>query len=238
MSAKELEFNFKSALMNTSLVQPVESKGSGKHIEVLCRQVPGQEASWLQLLPKILKLAEEHPVELHLCRKYVLRNGKLVFGWHLSIEARANATLKTAVEAVIDVLSKAKPVLNHMLPPGKHPAQKSKDSMSSGYQPGPDFKPAKKKAAPPGRPQYQTDNYNQNVVYEAMGTESTAQNPRLVLASRKVVTGERGKQQIEETVLMPLAHVYTNDMNKPNERGRGAQSVGESPSILRSNRNS
>lgn len=223
MSAKEVEFSFKSALMSTGLVQPVESTSKGGKLSALCRQVPGQEAGWLQVLPRLLKASEEFGFDLHLCRKYVLRNGRLVYGWYIGVESKNTKSLMDAVINLNEILSKAKPILNKPahLAPGKHPTQKSKDPLAAGYQPGPDFKPPKPKKVAPGRPQYETDNYRKKIPYAPPGTESTTDNPVLVVASRKQIKDRKGRPMVEEVIEVPLPHIYTEDMNKPNERGGG-----------------
>lgn len=221
MSNEKIEFDLKSAIFNTGLIQPVESSMKGGRLSIICRQIPGQEAPWIQLIPKLLKAAEEANIDLHLCRKYVLRGGKMVYGWHLGVDAKNAKAVQTFLDEVLKpVLEKAKPVLHAAASPGKHPIKPSKDPMKAAYQPGPSFKDQPKKSPPPGRIQYNFEN-NNKVIYAPMGTESNTDNPVAVMTSRKITKDRRGRNVIEEVVEVPLPHIHTEDMNKPNERGGG-----------------
>ena len=112
MSTKA-ELELKSALLSTGLVQPVESKGRGGYVEVLCRQVPGQEKAWLGIIHELLKAAEasEFKAEFHICRRYLLKDKALVYGWHVAIKAPDGRVAGLVVDDLARVLSKAKPVL-------------------------------------------------------------------------------------------------------------------------------
>lgn len=114
MSSARAELALKSALLGTGLVQPVESMARTGHVEVLCRQVPGQEKAWLEVLKQLLVL-EKDGISLLLARRYVLRNDALAFGWHVQVNA-AGKLLGAAVEAMVEVLAKAKPTLSAATP--------------------------------------------------------------------------------------------------------------------------
>ena len=103
--AMELQY----ALMSTALVQPVDVKARGGRVEVLCRLVPGQEKPWLSVMDKILAIPL--PGETHLCRRYMRKDGRMVFGYCLILDMGPARLLKSAVEKVIEVLKEAKPVL-------------------------------------------------------------------------------------------------------------------------------
>lgn len=104
---KNMTMELQVALMGTGLVQPVDLKSKGGHLEVLCRLVPGQEKPWLQVMSQLLEAVET----LHVCRRYVLKGGQMVFGYHIGFEFPSVKALSAAVTACVDVLSKAKPML-------------------------------------------------------------------------------------------------------------------------------
>jgi hypothetical protein len=117
MSTKA-ELELKSALLSTGLVQPVESNGHGGSVSVVCRQVPGQDKPWLQLVAEMLAATEGIPEgsDLHICRRYFVRDGKLVFGWHISFAMGKAKAAEAVVEELKKVLSKARPVLTAVEP--------------------------------------------------------------------------------------------------------------------------
>lgn len=108
--SKTLEV-MREALYGTGLVQPVDVKGRGGSVSFLCRQLPGQEASWIAVVDQLLALTEEKSIDLHVCRRYVRRNGGMVFGWFLGIETKNAKSLVEAVGAIVAVLKTAKPDL-------------------------------------------------------------------------------------------------------------------------------
>jgi hypothetical protein len=94
----------REALYSTGLVQPLDGGGRGGSIHLLCRQVSGQEQGWIQAIDRILALAETMGFETHLCRRYVRKDGKLAFGWFISVEAKSAKELTGAVEALVQTL--------------------------------------------------------------------------------------------------------------------------------------
>lgn len=110
MSTKA-ELSLKSALLSTGLVQPVESTGKGGQVSVLCRQVPGQDKPWLQVARELLITAGEASCELHLCRRYLVKDGQMVFGWHISFSTKGTKAAEELVAKLEPVLAKARPSL-------------------------------------------------------------------------------------------------------------------------------
>jgi hypothetical protein len=111
MSTKA-EFELKSALISTGLVLPVGSSSRGGYVEVLSRQVPGQEKAWLQVVKDLLLAAKAATADVHICRRYLMPEDQMVFGWHMSIStkgAKAAEELVGKLNAL--VFSKAKPSL-------------------------------------------------------------------------------------------------------------------------------
>lgn len=114
--SKSLEA-LREALYGTGLVQPVDAKGRGGAVSCLCRQLPGQEAPWIAVVDQLLSVADGNSlfVDFHVCRRYVRREGKMVFGWFLGIEAKNAAGLVEAVGAIVTILKSAKPSLTSIV---------------------------------------------------------------------------------------------------------------------------
>jgi hypothetical protein len=216
MSKKTLQFQ--QALMSTGLVQPLSEKSKGGHIEFLCRQVPGQERGWLQAVDGFLKCEEEladspKPFTLHLCRRYLRREGQMVFGWHVGIDAKSAKDLELVLDTLtVEVLEGLKPSLvtsqTGPVGPPEPPvavAVAHQEPLSPGRHPPP-------RPATPRAP---------NAPGTVIGTPPQDFSPtlRVVQNSRD----DHGKVTIVEE--MPLPHVYS-DMNKPNAKGRGAKLTG------------
>ncbi len=108
--SQKAELNLKSALISTGLVQPVESSSKKGRLEVMCRQIAGQEKPWLDVVTQLLETAESTNLTFHICRRYVLKDGMLVFGWHIQIEATTKG-MDAAVVVVAQILAKSRPTL-------------------------------------------------------------------------------------------------------------------------------
>lgn len=135
MSLK-LKSMLESALVATGLVQPVDGNTKGGHVEVLCRQVPGQEAGWIAVVDELLAL----PAKLHLCRRYLHKNGEMVFGWHVQVDASSGKELTNHIQEMIEVLNRSRPALN---PVGNRPSPQVRQSRPNVTQePDPPQAPA------------------------------------------------------------------------------------------------
>lgn len=110
MSLKS-KLSLESALVSTGMVQPVDGKVKGGHLEVLCRQVPGQESGWVGVVDQLLGLSVEG-VELHLCRRYLHKDGQMVFGWHVQVDCASGRALAAAVDVLVATLNQARPALS------------------------------------------------------------------------------------------------------------------------------
>lgn len=204
MSSK-VSMQLQSALIATGLVQPVSEKNRGGDIEVLCRQIPGQEKPWLQVVDRLLQLGEELGEDFHICRRYVRKNGMMVFGWHLAFSCKNAKALQVVVESVVkNVLEDAKPMLQQEpLEEPAAPVVTRRQAMAPGRHPPPRA-PTPRAPGEPGT---------------VVGTPPPTVSLRVVQNSRD----EKGKQTIIEE--MPLPHVYA-EMNRPNEKGKGAKLTG------------
>lgn len=187
--------DLKSALLSTGLVLPVDSHAYRGHLDVMCRQIPGQEKPWLEVITQLLEVSEAKGLNYHVCRRYIRKDGKLVFGWHIQIEAD-KAGMKEAVESACKVMALAKPSLVAPPPPrdiqmpqpyrraaapGQHPQKLAAVPRSPGSQA---FVPE----APPG---YE---FKETTLVDELDAD--------------------GKRHVE--TLVPLPHVY-GDLNTPSK---------------------
>lgn len=100
----KVEMELREALVGTGIVAPVSSVGRGGRLEILCRQVPGvPEVSMIELVAVMLTEAEAGSFGLHVCKRFVLKDGKPAFGWNFAIEM---PTLKGVKAAVIILKAK------------------------------------------------------------------------------------------------------------------------------------
>ena len=107
MKRSELALDLKSALLGTGLIQPITSKVAKGKLEVLGRQVPGQQAAWLKVVETLVTSVKSP--WLHVCRRYLEKDGRMVFGWHLGVDAPNQKVLTQVVREVFEtVLAKSK----------------------------------------------------------------------------------------------------------------------------------
>jgi hypothetical protein len=193
--------------MTTGLLQPVSSSDNPKNFWVMCRIVPGQEPAWLRIVETILVSHEANvdwvdKPEIILARRYVAKDGKMAFGWYVSIIAKSVKDLEKATQVLQMHLEDARPTLTSVtqvpqrapvvepvgraLPPGQHPRPRAPDARVAGEalsnpEPPKDFTPA----------------------------------------IRIVKKGFDDKGRLETVEEMPLPHVY-KELNTPSARGKGA----------------
>lgn len=127
MNATRTETLLMGALLGTGMVQPVESSSKGGTVSFLCRQVPGQEKSWIAVVDQLLMAMEPFEQNLpgssvHLCRKYLRKEGQMVYGWFFSISVPKAKDLNLVLPSVLQVLQTAKPTLSLVLPVQEAPA--------------------------------------------------------------------------------------------------------------------
>lgn len=216
MSTKS-SLKLQSALMATGLVQPVSEVTKGGHLEVLCRQVPGQEKPWLRVVEMLLTYGEGYSaagVDLHICRRYLLKNGMMVFGWHIAIDCKNAKLLGTTVDNLVaEVLEEARTLLEAQEPavtpaPREQPVAvqaASRAPLAPGQHPAPRM--------PPPRPP--------NAPGNVIGTVPPGFTPQIRVVQN--TRDQNGKVTIVEEMQLP--HVYT-EMNIPNSKGRGAKLTG------------
>jgi hypothetical protein len=149
MTGAKALLDLQSLLLGTGLVQPVSSSSGAGGVEVLCRQVPGQEEAWLEVAKKLLEAIAgwARPDALHLCRRYVWRDGKMVFGWHLGLHASAKE-LAEVLALVRPILESARPRLGEA--PARRRAPAAPEEPQEGVLAG--SRPAQGARAAPVQP--------------------------------------------------------------------------------------
>lgn len=205
MSAATSSLQLRTALMATGLLMPVSSSDNPKNFWILCRIVPGQETAWLKVVENIL-LSHEADVDwkdkpdIVLARRYVAKDGKMVFGWYLSIIAKSVKELEKAEHFLHRHLEEARPTLTSPEQvPQKAPVVPGR-TLAPGQHP------------PPRAP----------VARSASEALSTPEPPRNFSPALRVVKksfDEKGRLETVEE--MPLPHVY-RELNTPNDKGKGA----------------
>ena len=190
------------------MLQPLEVENKGSRISIMCRQVPGQEKAWIGVVDGLLKQASVTDQSLHLCRRYVLKNGKMVFGWHIGVEAKTAKTLRKSVEAVCEFLESQEPQSGTIPPP---PAPELRKTDASDAVKDPNFA-------------------NDMEVRRAAAQARTTASPRPQEAIPITIPEDAPKPALVKVARgveeMPLPFVYTNDMNRPTTKGKGASNYG------------
>lgn len=210
MSATKMEMELRMGIMGTGLLQPVESSTGKGHLEVLSKIVPGQEKAWIALLDELLALTEAG-VDLHVCRRYLRRKGRMVFGWHLAIAAKNARKLQEGLDGVLAVLARAQPELAPEEPLEALAAVQEPPARTprvGTLRPGQHPPPQPGVPREPGQP-------------GGFGPAPENFVPTIRVVKRGV--DEKGRPtSIEE---MPLPHVY-RELNKPAHKfGKGAKGI-------------
>lgn len=194
----------REALYETGLVQPIELSGRGGNVSCLCRQIPGHEKSWIRVVDSILEVAEENKIDVHVCRRYIRKNDRMVFGWFLGVEAKSAKALVEAIDLLVPVLKRAQEfILDEPDPVVRKPARPYADKTPESI----------KRALA-------LDGINIGTVAPQRDPTSSGPDPvapKNVVPALRVVNSaidNNGKRTIIEE--MPLPHVYGSmDMNKP-----------------------
>lgn len=183
---------FNASLTASDILEVISVKGKGRKVEALCRIKPGREKD----LPEYAKTILTAINKAHICRRYVLRDGNIVFGIHVSLEAKNADELLNIVNAMpAGVSSSTRTPLKldptaRLLTPEEVKAQtkaRPKAPNIAGPTPSP----------PP--------NFSPSIKTVSRETDS---------AGRPIIIRE-----------MPLPHVY-RDLNVPNAKGGGAKLTG------------
>lgn len=192
----KIENDLKQALSSTGLVQPIEAKSKSYSVEVLCRLLPGAEAKWPATAERLLRVGLQAGIDVHVCRRFVLKDDKMVFGIHIGITSKSAKSLPGEVELVLAELLVPAQVgdeAEELLKPGRRLTKEQIKAMTKAH-PQPPGPPASVKPPPPGF------------------------KPAIRVVQSGVDANGR-KVSVEE---FPLPHQYGRDRNAPNDKGRGA----------------
>lgn len=107
---KKTEEQVSDALRGTGMVIPLSSDRVWSGWDFLCRLVPGQEKNWLKVVNSLLKWADARgKTDLFIARRYLLKEGSMVFGWYIRLQTKNAKDLKSASDEVCELLTKSKP---------------------------------------------------------------------------------------------------------------------------------
>lgn len=220
----KVEMILQDALMTTGVVVPRQTSSKGGRVDVLCRPVPGSDRPLMAMVDQLLAGAEKAGVPVHVCKKFVRKDGKMVFGWNFSVESK---TVKELADAVAKVKAVLDAVELAIIPKEDAPEQLAQEPEAAPAQPGP-------------KSEYKTDQQvarSLGITIDSQAgrlgrlapTKSTTQykvgekvsGPRISL----VQTGQDTDGRPIMVAEMPLPHV-TRELNVPNEKGKGASYIG------------
>lgn len=106
---KKTEEQVSDALKGTGMVVPLSSDRVWSGWDFLCRLVPGQEKNWLKVVNSLLKWAETRAkTDIFIARRYLLKDGAMVFGWYIRLQAKGAKDLKVASEEVCKILGSSR----------------------------------------------------------------------------------------------------------------------------------
>jgi hypothetical protein len=232
--AAKAELDLREALLTTGLIVPVKVESQGGRLSALCREVPQQAAKWMEVMNNILSRSVGTDLSFHLCRQYVWKDERMVFGWHVGIEAKGVKDLQRHVDFLKEVLGEATPELvpAEVKPStsvvGQPAAQESEEDIEEEQETV--LSPAQMKNLEARREEYRKHTTaaprpqaDDRVIavpsnYPAMAA------PRVIYRGKAKDTRGRIVPVIVEEA--PLPYVFTDDMNVPNDKGRGAKTLG------------
>lgn len=228
MSAKD-ELELRGMLLSTGLVQPVRGDTKGGRVSVLCRLAPGQEPAWLKAIESLLKASDGADFSVHCCKQFVLKDGVMVAGWSVAIEAKGHSFLKSALDSLRATFEQLRPELV---------SEAAVTPRTVVTEPVPDEDLEEEE-------ELETQQMTQDLVerrkaYMAKTTatprpRSTPTGPVEVMDPEKYkvrvvqrTTAVDSKGRVRPVIIeeMPIPGVYAEDMNKPNEKDRGAKTLG------------
>ena len=90
MSSKEHAEYLAQSVNALGFMEVIQTGYYNLSVQVIARLRAGQAASWAKIVERLLLMAESlgadgYPCDLHVCRLYFLKNGKMVYGWHINI---------------------------------------------------------------------------------------------------------------------------------------------------------
>ncbi len=194
----------REALYECGLVQPLNSTSKGGSISFMCRQIPGQEKGWVTTIDNLLAVGEREGVDLHICRRYVRKEGKMVFGWFLGVEAKNAKALVPVAEELVKVLKASNSLFApHVSPTPSTVPQATPPPERQEYRKGFDLK--KFTDAVPRAPEF------------------SGPDPKVPQNAQFRLKSSANGREME----MPLPHIYTREINAPKPgSNKGAAATG------------
>ena len=192
--SKADEESLSEILYGTSVLLPMKTSSKGGKVECLCRIAQGREKDWPAIAERLLKVSSEADIDIHVCRRYLLKDSSMVYGAHVSVEASSARKLKISLGVLGQSFSSNKPasaVTSAPASPSMSYSDYKKQTTAHARAPIPE---SPRIPAPPGFT-YQTKKVKEE-------------------------TGSSGRPVIIEEI--PLPHVH-HEMNVPNSKGRGAK---------------
>lgn len=201
--SKHEEEQLSEIVYDTGVLLPVSASSKTTKVEVLCRIAQGMEKEWPKAAEALLTSMEGAGVSPHVCKRYLMKNGSMVYGIHVSVEAASAKQLKGALSSLVGTIS---PVVEQAAKPAPAPQAGAKSVMPMSYAEYRKFTSASPR--PPSDPA-RLDPIPKGFVYK---TKTIASG-----------VNEGGKTTVIEEI--PLPHVH-HDMNVPNSKGKGARLTG------------
>jgi hypothetical protein len=232
--ASKSELELQGMLLSTGLVQPIRVETEVGRLSALCRMVPGREPEWLKAVEQLLQAATAQGIVLHICKQFVLKSDQMVAGWYVAIEEKSVRRQKAAIDVLGPVLASLTPEL------GSEPTVRV--PVAQIARPVPQETPLEEPLPEEEEEEAVPDTADlreRRRAYQAKTTapprapapaadlptmDPAAAGKRIVQRGMAVDSKGKSRQVIIEE--MPLPGVFSDDMNKPNEKGRGANRVG------------
>ena len=218
--ASKTELALREILLETGLLVPVQVSGKGSRVSALCRELPGAGKVWIKAISSILSDADDADLKFHLCRQYIMKDGALVFGWHVGIEAKTTKDVERHLNWLKDALSTIE------ILPSPTPI-KNQEQIQPVEQEEPE-------TPPPADIQKRQADYHKHTEAAPRSSEGDLPGgsqapegfkPVIRRFNAGTMTDRRGNLVQVIVDEFPIPHTYTNDMNKPNAKGRGVQGM-------------
>lgn len=220
--AQKTELELREILLTTGLVQPVKVESRGGKVSALCREVPGQGQAWLRVVAQVLSLADGAGFSFHMCRRYTWRDGALVFGWYVGIDAKSAADATRHIEWLREAVRGVEPDLSPVSPPtqGVQSAQAPRggpEVVDPAFAHDLEVRKAKFESRTTAGPRPP----------DATNPDPPQVEPPVLKVIQKGTTKDQKNRTVQVTVEeFPLPHVFTDDMNKPTDKDKGAKYMG------------
>lgn len=123
---KKIDELIEEALTATDVLIPVTKELTPSGWRFLCKVVPGMEKVWLSKLESILQWGEAKKLDLVVARRYILKDGKMAFGWYIQLEGQSGDSRESTSSEFCGLLYSIKPTKDNTKEKPK-PAQKPLD---------------------------------------------------------------------------------------------------------------